>query len=216
MNTQSRKIGKTLWNSFLVLGLGWALSPQARAVEPIQWHLEGAEALGTGCNFSRGDTHIVVAGGEASVQFDRLGLWMDRPENADSMIVNCRIRIPVTLAAGYQVENLRQYVRYNYAKSLGSEANLTVETALFGQPGAKYDIRFPMSLQSGRAHKEDVQVKTFPPTLGQCRADPRAGLVAIDVGIAGIRQQSSQWVTVDLTGAIQKLVIQLFPARCAP
>ncbi len=105
MNTQSRKIGNTLWNSFLVLGLGWAHSPQARAVEPIQWQLERAEALGTGCDFSRGDTHIVVAGGGVSVQFDRLGLWMDRPENADSMLVNCRIRIPVTLAAGTRFSN---------------------------------------------------------------------------------------------------------------
>lgn len=193
---------KTLLVSLSVVGLN-----QIASAGVVEWDTNRAVAIGSGCG--AGDTAFISNGEEVSVIFANMGVSVDGFSANRTPRKACNIRIPVNVAAGHYVGELKQTLTYGIVKSKYATADLVASTRFFELDGATIRKSFPSgasytiaSEQSSTTKRYQVNTPDFSSWYRYCLSGRGyAGLLKTQFAVGARAMSANDSVTVQIDGA---------------
>lgn len=125
---------------------GLTLAPALAAGDVVDWNYNyQAVAIGTACNSTTAypDTFFVTAGPEISVVFSNMGINLGDEYAPLAERHTCNVRIPVRVAKGLYIGELKQTFIYGVTKSAGALGGISARATFFDLPAARFSHSFP-------------------------------------------------------------------------
>lgn len=181
------------------------LSTSAIAAE-VDWNYNNqAVAVGTACKSMGGeaDTFFVQAGNEISVVFSRLGVNLGDEYAPNAERHTCSVRIPVRIAKGMYIGELRQSLLYGVTKSRGSSGEISARGTFFNLPAANIRQVFPRGVEMDEALRTATSVQNYQVNAPSwcTMSSGMSGMYAVNIAAAGQRSSPRENLILQVDGA---------------
>lgn len=185
-----------LMKAAVIVPLALAAAPGTARAQAIDWHLEAALAVGSGCRSAPpADAFLIAFGNQVSVVAANLGVRLPAfPGDERTMdLRNCQAVIPMTLQQGWYIGKVTQRLSYGVLKSPQSTGTLISATSLLGAPVASLTAGVP----GGWRYIPSTTVTKTTDTgiIGGC-AGTVQGLFKNNVAISAQRADASEIIAI--------------------
>lgn len=173
------------------------LSLSAHA-EDVIWNYNGqAIATGTGCDPT--NAMVLTAGNEVTVVLTEISVNLGDEFAPNSARINCTVRIPVKIARGLYIGEVKHVIRYGITKSRNASGSFSARLAYLDAPALSFEDRFPVYQRMDEPIIERVLSGDFRAMREKwCgRSTDTAGAVNLTLRLNASRSTTSEHIVID-------------------
>lgn len=125
-----------------------AFSGSVANAADVTWLADEAVAIGSGCNTSLDrdqpvDTFFIANGGDLSVVWSGLQIYLDGYDGKLADRQNCSIRIPVQTAPEFYIGEIEQQLSHYVLKSRGARLSIASRATVANVPISPFSVSYP-------------------------------------------------------------------------